>query len=287
MQKVTFSKYSGAGNDFVLIDKKLNPNLKIKPETIINLCDRRNGIGADGVLLISDSVKNNFTMEYFNADSSGGMLCANGARCALDYAKLTGRIEGSKANFTSNNVDYSGEIISKNKVKFNLNNPDEFKFNFKVKAGGQLINSSYVNSGSPHVVINIEDILADPKNLNSVYKNIDGVPVFELGREIRNLPEFKPGGTNVNFIKIENGKIFIRSFERGVEDETLACGTGIVASALISFFNYKIEPPVELIAKSGETLTVDFKVENKELKKVTNVSLTGSAKEIFKGEILI
>ncbi|KAB2838625.1 MAG: diaminopimelate epimerase [Melioribacteraceae bacterium] len=284
MQKVTFSKYSGAGNDFVLIDKKLNPGFEIKPEIIINLCDRRNGIGADGVLLISDSDSFNFTMEYFNSDSSGGMLCANGARCALNYAKLTGRIENNSAKFLSNNVEYSGVIISENKVRFNLNDPENFKFNFKIKAGGQLINASYVNSGSPHVVINIDDILSDPKNLNSAYKNINEVPVFELGKEIRNHVDFKPEGANVNFIKIENGKIFIRSFERGVEGETLACGTGIVASALISFFNYKISPSVELVAKSGESLFVDFKVEDK---KVKNVSLTGSAKEIFKGEILI
>lgn len=284
MQKVTFSKYSGAGNDFVLIDKKLNPGFEIKPEIIINLCDRRNGIGADGVLLISDSDSFNFTMEYFNADSSGGMLCANGARCALNYASLTGRITNQLAKFLSNNVEYSGVIISENKVRFNLNDPENFKFNFKIKAGGQLINASYVNSGSPHVVINIDDILSDPKNLNSAYKNINEVPVFELGKEIRNYVDFKPEGANVNFIKIENGKIFIRSFERGVEGETLACGTGIVASALISFFNYKISPSVELVAKSGESLFVDFKVEDK---KVKNVSLTGSAKEIFKGEILI
>jgi len=284
MQKVTFSKYSGAGNDFVLIDKKLNPGFEIKPEIIINLCDRRNGIGADGVLLISDSDSFNFTMEYFNADSSGGMLCANGARCALNYASLTGRITNQLAKFLSNNVEYSGVIISENKVRFNLNDPENFKFNFKIKAGGQLINASYVNSGSPHVVINIDDILSDPKNLNSAYKNINEVPVFELGKEIRNHVDFKPEGANVNFIKIENGKIFIRSFERGVEGETLACGTGIVASALISFFNYKISPSVELVAKSGESLFVDFKVEDK---KVKNVSLTGSAKEIFKGEILI
>lgn len=284
MQKVIFSKYSGAGNDFVLIDKKLNPGFEIKPEIIINLCDRRNGIGADGVLLISDSDVNNFTMEYYNSDSSGGMLCANGARCALNYAKLSGRIIDSYADFICNNVKYSGEIISENKVKFNLNDPDNFKFNFKIKAGGQLINASYVNSGSPHVVINIEDILSDPKNLNSAYKNINDVPVFELGREIRNHIDFKPEGANVNFIKIENNKIFIRSFERGIEGETLACGTGIVASALISYFNCKISPPVELIAKSGESLFVDFQIVDK---KVKHVSLTGSAKEIFKGEILI
>ena len=284
MNKIAFSKYSGAGNDFVLIDKKLNPGFEIKPETIIKLCDRRTGIGADGVLLISDSELNNFVMEYYNADSTTGTLCGNGARCALNYAKASGRIPGSEAVFSNNNIQYSGEIISGNKIKFNLNNPEEFKLNFKVKAGGQLINSNYVNTGSPHVVINIEDILNDPKKLNSGYKNIGDVPVFELGREIRNLPEFSPEGTNVNFIKIINGRIFIRTYERGVEAETLACGTGSVAAALVSYFNHKIIPPVELIVKSGESLIVDFKEENQN---ITGVSLTGSAEEIFKGEILI
>lgn len=284
MQKVTFSKYSGAGNDFVLIDKNLNQEFEIKPGTITKLCDRRNGIGADGVLLISDSDSHNFTMEYYNADSTTGTLCGNGARCALNYAKLSGRIPGTDAVFTNNNIQYSGEIISENKVKFNLNEPEDFRFNFKLKAGGQLIKSNFVNTGSPHVVINIEDILLRPKESKSTYKNIDIVPVFQIGREIRSLLEFLPGGTNVNFIKIEDGKIFIRTYERGVEDETLACGTGSVAAALISFFNYKISPPAELVTKSGEILVVDFKEENQ---KVSDVSLTGSAKEIFKGEILI
>ena len=283
MKKVIFSKYSGAGNDFVLIDKNLNHELEIKPETIIKFCDRRNGIGADGVLLISDSHVSDFNMEYYNADSTTGTLCGNGARCALNYAKFSGRIHGKKASFSNDNIQYSGEILADNLVKFNLNNPEDFKFNFKVKAGGQLLNASFVNTGSPHVVINIADILSDVKNPNSFYDNLDDVPVFNMGREIRNLAEF-PKGTNVNFIKIKKNKIYIRTYERGVEDETLACGTGSVASAVISSFNYNVSPPVELVTKSGESLFVDFKVENKS---VLNVSLTGSAKEIFKGEILI
>ncbi|MBU2491122.1 MAG: diaminopimelate epimerase [Bacteroidetes bacterium] len=283
MQKITFSKYSGAGNDFVLIDKQLNPDFEIKPETIKNLCDRRNGVGADGVLLISDSETHNFEMEYYNADSTTGTLCGNGARCALSYSKLSGRIPGTEAVFTNNNINYSGEIISGNKIKFNLNEPEDFKFNFKVKASGQLINACFVNTGSPHVVINIGDILSDPKKINSAYKNINDVPVYSIGKEIRNLPEFN-NGTNVNFIKIDDSKIFIRTYERGVEEETLACGTGSVASALIAYFNHKFNPPAELVTKSGEILTVDFKIDDK---KITNVSLTGSAIQIFKGEILI
>lgn len=284
MQKVTFSKYSGAGNDFVLIDEKLNPGFEIKPENIIKLCDRRNGIGADGVLLISDSDKYSFNMEYFNADSTGGMLCGNGARCALSYANHSGRIVGKNAEFLSNGVEYSGEIISDKKVKFNLNNPTEIKLNFELKADDKLITASFINTGSPHAVVNIDDNNSDNDNLKNRFGSIENLPVFSLGKEIRYLPEFEPIGTNVNFIKIEKDRIFIRTYERGVENETLACGTGIVASALISYLNNKIGPPVSVTAVSGETLVVDFKVVNQI---ITEVSLTGSAEETFKGEIFI
>ncbi len=284
MRRFYFTKMSGAGNDFILFDMKLNPELILNPQIISNICDRRFGIGADGVILISDSKDFGFEMTYFNADGSSGSLCANGARCSLLYANKTDRIGSNLARFRSNGIVYSGEVIDEELVRFYLNSPEGLKTKFKIKAADQLITASFVNTGSPHVIIKIADVLRDPKNPHSYTFSLDDFPVFELGKEIRYSQDFFPSGTNVNFIEISGDAIKIRSYERGVENETLACGTGSVAAAIVSFVNDKIQPPVKIIPKSGDLLVVDFKVDNN---KIMDVSLTGPAKIIFKGEITI
>lgn len=266
---------SGAGNDFVVVDKKLNQNFNLSTELIQLLCDRRIGIGADGLVIISDSSEHNFVMNYYNADGSTGSLCANGARCAVFYASKTGRINGASAKFISNEVEYTGEVLADSEVKFFLNPPQKIKYNFKLKVAGKLINAHFADTGSPHVVIDINES-------EGLFDTLDSVNVELLGKEIRYLPEFSPGGTNVNFVEVKEGIIHIRTYERGVEAETLACGTGSVAAALICFVNKKLTVPVQIIPKSKEKLFVNFDVENS---KVRNLSLTGSAKIIFTGEM--
>ena len=275
---------SGAGNDFILFDTKINPGLSLSADGIKRICARRTGIGADGVIFISDDEKLNYRMRYFNADGSTGSLCANGARCSLYYAKNSGRMKENYADFECNGFLYSGETLENGKVRFNLNKPKDIKSRFKIKAGGQLITASYADTGSPHTVILINDISINPADPKKVYENINDVPVFELGREIRNHPDFSPAGTNVMFIDISGKEIKIRSYERGVEDETLACGTGSVAAAVIAFLNYNFKPPIELLTKSGDILTVDFNLQDKEFDKI---SLTGPAEVTFNGEIYI
>jgi diaminopimelate epimerase len=283
MKKISFTKMSGAGNDFILLDKKINPSFELVPDVVGKLCHRRTGIGADGILVIGDHPDYDFTMEYYNSDGSTGTLCGNGARCALWYAQISGRLKnGPLARFLSSDVVYSGEILAENRVKFNLANPKDFRFNFDLVACEQYALASYVHTGSPHVVVNIQQIFEDIKRKDPLYKEISKLPVYDLGREIRYLPEFAPGGTNVNFIDIKDGIVHIRTYERGVEDETLACGTGSVASALICYFNYGLKPPVNLITKNGSQLVVNFEVdENKDVK---NVSLSGPAEVTFSGE---
>ena len=277
MEKIIFTKMSGAGNDFVFLDKKINSLSDITAEFVKRICSRRDGIGADGLITIEDSDKYNFIMNYYNADGSTGSLCANGARCAILYASSSGRLDGNSAHFLSNDIEYKGEIISKSEIKFYLNSPKKIKYNFKVKAGGRLINAHFADTGSPHVVIDINET-------EGFLTSLDHVPVEELGREIRYLPEFSPGGTNVNFMDVKENVIHIRSYERGVEAETLACGTGSVAAALISYVTHKVFPPIELITKGNEKLFVNFDVENS---KVRNLSLTGPAKIVFSGEMII
>jgi diaminopimelate epimerase len=284
MKKINFVKMSGAGNDFVVIDKAQNPGLLLDTNVINNLCNRRNGIGCDGVITVSDSKGYDFVMEYFNADGSTGSLCANGARCAIQFAKNSGRIKNGSTKFLSNKVPYSGEVLGKEFIKFNLNEPKDYRHNFKISAESQNINASFINTGSPHVIINIEDVLRNPTDASSFYNNIDDFPVFELGKEIRYYKEFAPGGTNVNFIQIKNDEILIRTYERGVEDETLACGTGSAASAVIGHFNYGLKSPVTLLTRGGEKLIVNFSIDENKRK---NLSLTGPAKIVFAGEIVL
>lgn len=278
MKKIYFTKMSGTGNDFIIIDEMKNPDLKLDIETVPILCKRKNGIGADGVITIHKSDKYDFVMNYYNADGSTGSLCANGARCAILYSYDSGKLKNDTAKFLSNNVEYSGEILSNENVKFNLNSPQKIKYNFKVKAANHLITSHFANTGSPHVVINI----ADPKNNFNFFSSLEIIPVESLGREIRCLSEFAPEGTNVNFIEIKDGAIQIRSYERGVEAETLSCGTGSVAAAIISYVTDGLRPPIKIITKGNENLFVNFKVENQ---KVKSISLTGSVNTVFTGEI--
>ena len=284
MEKVFFTKMSGAGNDFIVIDGSKHPGLLLNPGIISKLCDRRNGIGADGVINISDLENYDFKMDYYNSDGSTKTLCGNGARCAIKFAQSSSRLKNGKASFTANEDSYSGEILENEKVKFNLNAPKNVSGNLKIDAAGQNISYFYADTGSPHVVIKIEDILKDPLNKNSFYTDINEVPVIEIGKEIRYHKKFLPGGTNVNFINLKDKKILIRTYERGVEDETLACGTGAAASAVIASIFFNAAPPIILLTRGGDELLVNLKVERNN---IMNLSLSGPAKIIYTGNFLL
>lgn len=284
MKRINFYKLTGAGNDFVLLDGNENQGLEITPSLASALCSRRFGIGADGILFIKDSSSYDFDMAYYNSDGTTGSLCGNGARCAINYASFSGRINNSTAKFTVNNNVYTGMILPGGLIRFDLNAPKEIKLNLNIKAGGQLIPASYVNTGSPHLVINIRNILKYKEVEDSNFGNIDDVAVKEMGSEIRYSEAFAPDGVNVNFYIAEDGIIKIRTYERGVEDETLACGTGSAATAVIAALKEGFLSPVNLLTRGGETLTVDF---NGNGTNFDALSLTGPAKIVFKGEITI
>ncbi|MFA3782970.1 diaminopimelate epimerase [Melioribacteraceae bacterium 4301-Me] len=284
MKKFSFVKLQASGNDFVLFDKKLNPELSLNSQIISQICSRRFGVGADGVLVFLAKENYDFALEYYNADGSSGVLCANGARCAIKYASLMNLLKNDSAKFTVNGFDYSGSVVD-DRVKFNLNKPSKIKLDFKIKAAGQLINACFVDTGAPHVVIDIKDVLESKENLRSFYRTIDNFPAFQIGREIRYSRDFSPNGTNVNFFTVADGLIYIRTYERGVEDETLSCGTGSVATAIIGYLKYNLAPPIKLKVKSNDLLEVDFSLTNE--KQINNVSLTGPAVLIFNGELTI
>jgi len=284
MKRFSFTKMSGAGNDFILFDKRINPGIELTTQNIKSMCERHTGIGADGVLLISDLKDFAFGMNYFNADGSTGSLCANGARCAIKYGYESGRNFNDKISFITNGVEYSGKLLQNGLAKFFLGRPKRMKQNFKIKAQNQLIPASFVDTGSPHIVIKFNDVLRNPDDPNSYYDNLNTFPVYELGKEIRYHKDFSPDGTNVNFIRINDNAIDIRTYERGVENETLSCGTGTVAAALLIFVKENLNPPIKVHQKSGDELIVDFKIEDQ---KVQELSLTGPANIIFNGEIII
>ncbi|NLT50167.1 MAG: diaminopimelate epimerase [Ignavibacteria bacterium] len=272
-----FFKFSGSGNDFILIDQNIVPDFIPEKEIVIEMCARGTGIGADGFLYFLKSKENDFDMRYFNSDGSEGFLCANGARCAVKYAQFSKRIE-QNAKFFCCGKKYTAKINEDNSVTINLNEPSEIELEIEIKFENSSLRGSFINTGTRHTVINITE-------LNEVYNNrfneLENIPVDVLGKGIRNLPQFLPEGTNVNFIDIQNEVIRIRTFEKGVENETLSCGTGITAAAIISFLKGNVKPPVTIIPKSNDKLIVNFDYINSIIK---NISLTGPAKLIFTGE---
>lgn len=280
MQKIYFTKMHGAGNDFIFIDYNVNPDFEIDSKKIIKLCDRRFGVGADGVITIEDIENYNYKMGYYNSDGSTGSLCANGARCSIWFAEKTSRLKSGKANFISNGIEYSGKVISDELIMFNFNKPKDITLNSSLLCSGFFINYNFVDTGSPHVVINFDNLIS--KNIGFKIKSLSELNVNELGRSIRYSDNFKSGGTNVNFISIDKNEIEIRTYERGVENETYACGTGSVAAAVVGYLNYNLKPPITLKTRGGDKLFVNFEIENEEL---INLSLTGPAKIVFEGSV--
>lgn len=277
MEKVTFTKINGAGNDFIFIDKDSYPSLQISPVLVRKLCHRRFGIGGDGLITIAKTDGVDFEMTYYNADGSLGSLCGNGARSSILFASLFGKAGADEMKFRVNNEIFSGKIISKDMIKFYLNQPRDLKKNLIVASSLGNINCQFLNTGSPHVIINIKDI-------PGFNKPISELDVIAFGKELRYSPLFAPGGANINFIELADGKVFIRTYERGVEDETLACGTGSTAAGIIAKIVYNLNPPVALITAGGDSLIVDFNLNGDVFEKL---SLTGPSNVSFKGEIYI
>jgi len=278
MEKISFTKMSGAGNDFIIL--RDFPSDTLDPILIKNLCSRRNGIGADGVITIKSGDGIDFRMQYYNSDGSTGSLCGNGARCAIKFAYDSGLTKGPGVKFISGTKKYSGQVLENDRIQFNLLSPEAIRRNFEISLIQRSIKVSFADTGSPHVLIFIDEV----SSYYGTKYSLDEIPVDGLGREIRNHSEFSPGGTNVNFIQIDKDRIRIRTYERGVEEETYACGTGSVAAAVISFLEGKVKPPVKILTRSREELEVSFGFDQN---KFSDVSLTGPAKTIFIGEYRI
>ena len=259
--KLEFYKYQGTGNDFIMIDNRQDVLSKNNTNLISFLCDRKFGIGADGLILLENSAapQDDFKMVYFNADGRESSMCGNGGRCIVAFAKHL-KIVDEKAAFTA--IDgFHEAVITKELVGLKMMNVTGVEEKFQ---------AVFVNTGSPHHVIFSEEV----ENLN----------LKKEGAAIRYSEEYNSiGGTNVNFVaQIDKGTYKVRTYERGVEDETLSCGTGVTAVALASYATGRTALTTVHLETPGGELAVSFEPVEDGFR---NIWLTGPAKQVFKGEI--
>lgn len=256
---ITFEKYQATGNDFILID---NMNMAFHPskETISKLCDRKFGIGSDGLILIQPNEECDFEMIFYNPDGSQS-LCGNGSRCAVNFARGLGLIQGSKTKFLAHDGVHNAELLADGQVKLQMGDVQNVRL---------LPDGMFVDTGSPHLV--------------KYVVNIVNYPVFDEGKSIRNGGLFAESGVNVNFVEISGeNEVNVRTYERGVENETLSCGTGVTAAAITSTHK-GLSSPVSIKTRGGD-LRVEFKQES--LESYKDIYLIGPAVKVFNGSINI
>jgi diaminopimelate epimerase len=261
--KLPFFKYQATGNDFVIMDNR-ERRIAFTLDQIRAICDRKFGIGADGLMLIEPDQQHDFNLQYYNSDGSQS-LCGNGSRAAVSFASHLGMVNG-KTTFKAFDGPHDAELISEGNVRLRMNDVHQVE---------RMGSDFFLNTGSPHLIKIVDDV-----------KTCD---VYEQGKMIRYADIFKPGGVNVNFVELMDGNtIFVRTYERGVENETLSCGTGVTAAALaVSFLGYA--SPVKIKTLGGD-LSVEFKFSPSDLSSghagtFSEIYLSGPAKMVFKGEL--
>ena len=262
---IKFVKFVASGNDFVVLEFSSSRVLELR-RLVRKICDRKYGVGADGLLILKKSKVADIKMRIFNADGSEAQMCGNGARCAALYAGKRRVTIETKAGIIESEVNADN-------VKVKLTEPKDMKLHMPIKVNNRTLHVNFINTGVPHAIIFVE--------------GIDKIGVSILGRQIRYHKAFAPKGTNVDFVEVLNkNSIKIRTYERGVEDETLACGTGAVASALIASCKLGIANcgKINVHTQGGEILKVYFeKIKNK----FRNVRLEGKARIVCKGEYYV
>ena len=269
-----FFKMNGAGNDFIIVDNRdLSLTKELDTDTIAALCDRNRGIGADGLLAVEPAQKGaDYRFRYYNADGGEAEMCGNGARCFGRFTAHLGEIVLKRVTFETIAGTLAADMVGDD-VRIAMSEPKDLKLNLDTKIEGFEAPLHFVNTGVPHVVTFLESVNA-----------LDDFDVFNFGAAIRNHKAFAPAGTNANFAAIlAPDHISIRTFERGVEDETLACGTGMVAAALVHHLLTGAASPIKVDVEGGDTLEIGFEKTGEQTFK--NVTLTGPADFVFEGEI--
>jgi diaminopimelate epimerase len=248
MPRIHFYKMTGTGNDFILIDNRTRVvDSEHCADFIRSICRHKVSAGADGVIFIENDSEVDFRWHLYNSDGSEPEMCGNGARCAARFAFLTGIVDSPKMAFSTKAGIIKAELWD-TKVKVQMPVPRDFKQDITIEAGGQSFNLDFINSGVPHAVCFMKD-----------EKGLEKIDIQRFGRALRNHPYFQPEGTNVDFVWIQNDhRIRVRTYERGVEGETLACGTGCMASALLAAVRNRMPSPIEAQVRSGELLAIYY-----------------------------
>ena len=266
---LNFTKMNGAGNDFVMVDNR-NGALFLTGETIARLCDRHRGIGADGLLAVEPSREGaDYRMRYYNADGGEVEMCGNGARC---FARFVNRLH----NFQLPSLRFEtpagiiGAEFQGEEVRLRMSDPHSLALGETLAVNGRELTVHSLNTGVPHAVVFVDDL--------------EAVDVRGDGAALRYHERFAPKGTNANFVHITGpGSIAIRTYERGVEDETLACGTGTVACAIIHHLLHGVPSPIRVLVRAGDTLTIGFTPAERNA--FHNVTLTGPGDFVFEGNV--
>jgi diaminopimelate epimerase len=267
--RLPFAKMHGAGNDFVMVDQRDLPEQALDPDRIAAICDRRQGVGADGLIVIGPgtSTATAFTMTYFNADGGEAEMCGNGARCSVSFAHRLGLVN-DRCRFDTGAGVLAGVWHGPADIEITLTPWSELALNLEVTDSPWTAHH-FCNTGVPHLVIPVTDI--------------EAVPVATAGSQLRHLPQFAPRGTNVNWVARsgDEGPFLMRTYERGVEAETLACGTGAAAGAVVLCRLGEADSPVDLRTRGGERLSVGVDLTEGTL------TLRGPAVTSFQGEVWI
>lgn len=268
---IPFTKMTGTGNDFIIID---NRSKAVPPgemaELAASICTRRQSVGADGIIFIDEDAELDFSWHFFNSDGSEAQMCGNGSRCAARFAFLNG-IAGTEMIFRTM-VGPISASVNGTSVRVQLTPPSGMEKGFSLNlGGGKDLEVGFIDTGVPHTVVFLEK------------GELQGYPVADQGREIRFHPRFAPAGTNVNFVEVlKPDTIGVRTYERGVEGETLACGTGAVASTILCVARNQAIPPVQVYTSGGDILKIDVDPQDP---LEGEVFLEGNALVVYKGQL--
>lgn len=266
-----FVKAEGTGNDFIIVDSKdLKKELNLS-ELAEELCRRKKSVGADGLLIYDTSEKHDFKMRIFNSDGSEAEMCGNGIRCIAQYAKKIKKLKKKNLSIETQAGEITVDFLKKDLPRLKLNEAKDLKLNFPLEIDGKFINLNFVVMGVPHAVY--------------LTSQVEKENVAEIGRKIRFHSYFQPAGTNVNFVEIKSPQeLKVRTYERGVEEETSACGSGVSASSLVLFLLDKIKSPVYVTTSGGGVLRVYIEGVKS---KIDGLYLEAEAKIVYEGKIAL
>jgi len=279
IDRIHFFKMTGTGNDFMVIDNRRNLIPADRCQDFVRrACRHKLSVGADGVILIESDPEADFKWRFFNADGSEAEMCGNGARCAARFAHLTGIVDRPRMAFRTLAGIVQAELLG-HRVKVQMTSPHDLRMDLRIEADGRSFDLDFLNTGVPHAVC----ALADERELESI-------DVLRWGRVLRFHAHFQPAGANVDFVCVQDAHhMIIRTYERGVEGETLACGTGSIASALISAARERVVSPVQVRTRSGESLTISFRIsrglQRPDDIQFKEVSLEGEARVAYEADL--